>query len=290
MLIGLCLASLVMSVVLALLTRQQRFYSQLSDMLSVRTSLRDGADILGSDLRTVSVLDTVQFASDTAVEFFSIIGGSTLCADPAGGRLTVPPDTLQRGRVLTAWSVLPDTGDYVTVYHDSTPSAPVPGWQRLAITAVTTRVASSACVTSASVPDQLDLATGSRAYDFTVSAIVAQSVARGTPVRFLRRVRYSVYRGSDRKWYLGYRRCGQLGCAGIQPVSGPYDASVSSALELRYYSASGARIAVPSATAQIARVDVTLRASFASTGVLPATASAGLRDSVVGTIAPRNGQ
>lgn len=289
LLIALCVTLIVVSATLTVLTRQQRFYRGVSEILNVRTSLRDGVDILTADLRTASIQDTVKLASDTAVEFYSTIGGSTLCADPAGDRIVVPPDTLLNARVLTAWTALPDTDDFVSIYHDSVAIAPSPGWQRFRIASVGTTPARIACSLSGALSDPSILPIGAHAYELTVSPAIPIAATKGAPVRFIRRARYSVYRAGDRNWYLGYRRCAPDGCAAIQPVSGPYDGGDSTPLELRYFTSTGVRIGTPGWSTQIARIDIVLRAASRRELVMPGLAHAVLHDSVLATVAPRNG-
>jgi hypothetical protein len=73
-------------------------------------------------------------------------------------------------------------------------------------------------------------------------------VIAGAPVRFFRRVHYSLYQASDSRWYLGYYDCHVTNtptCTTIQPVSGPYRAYNSNAasglsgLGFHYYDVNG---------------------------------------------------
>ncbi|MGI8547403.1 MAG: PilW family protein [Gemmatimonadaceae bacterium] len=275
LMIALCVLLLVTSTLVQVLARQQRFYRSVGEILAARASMRDGIDILSADLRTASVQDTLTLASDTAIEFVATTGASTLCSDPTVGRMVVPPDTLASGNVLTAWAAVPDSDDLVAVYHDSLAIAPVPGWQRYRVASVT----SSSAVMCPST---------ARAYEITVSPAVTIAAARGAPVRFLRRARYSVYRAGDSKWYLGYRRCGATACAPIQPVSGPYNGAEASPLELRYYAKTGARIPTPTSTVQVTRIDIVLRAASRGGISVPGMPPGILHDSVLATVAPRN--
>lgn len=289
LMIALCVTLLVVSATVNVLMRQQRFYRSVGKVLNVRTSMRDGVDILTADLRTASLQDTVRLAADTAVEFFSTIGASTLCADPTGDRIIIPSETLPSGNILTAFSVVPDTDDFVAVYHDSLALAPTPGWQRFRIAAMSNPPAATACSPATVIPSSADLAGGSRAYEITLAPSVIIAARMGAPVRFIRRARYSVYRAGDRKWYLGYRRCAAAGCAPVQPVSGPYDGGNDAPLELRYYTGAGVRIPTPASSVDVARIDIVLRAASAAEIAIPGLARAIMRDSLLATVAPRNG-
>lgn len=289
LMIALGITLLVVGATVTVLMRQQRFYRSVGEILSVRTSMRDGVDILTADLRTASIQDTVRLASDTAVEFFSTIGASTLCTDPTGDRIVIPADTLPSGNILTAWSVVPDTDDFVAVYHDSPATAPTPGWQRFRLAAISSPPAATVCSPATAVLSSADLSGGARAYEITLAPSVVVAARMGAPVRFIRRARYSVYRAGDRKWYLGYRRCAAAGCAPIQPVSGPYDGGDDAPLELRYYTGLGVRIPTPASSVDVARIDIVLRAASAAAIGIPGLARAVMRDSLLATVAPRNG-
>lgn len=87
-----------------------------------------------------------------------------------------------------------------------------------------------------------------------------------TPLRFTRRARYSLYRASDGRTYLGLREwtasTGSL--SGVQPVAGPFDRSAS---RFRYHDTLGAEIASMSAGSQLGSVAVELQAP-SRTGML----------------------
>ena len=102
------------------------------------------------------------------------------------------------------------------------------------------------------------------------TAPLESEITVGSPVRFLRRARYSLYYASDGRWYLGYRRCnadGASACGAIQPVSGPYRAYSAdphaSGLLFEYFDATGHRLAPASSQLALARVDITARSESA---------------------------
>ncbi len=289
LMIALCVLLLVTSTIVTMLSRQQRFYRGMDELLRVRTSLRDGVDILSSDLRTASVQDTIRLASDTAVEFYSVTGASTICADVSGNRIILPPDTLLSDVTLTAWASPPEAEDYAAVYVDSPSRDATPGWQRFPIASVSTLPAASACAPGGALPRAAELPASSRAYEVSLTANGLVDARRGTPVRFLRRVRYSVYRAGDGLWYLGYRRCGPTACVAIQPVSGPYASGGQPPLELTFFTSSGARIATPTSTIQAARIEILLRAASPGAVYVPGVGPGVLHDSLAATVAPRNG-
>jgi hypothetical protein len=286
MLVALGVSLVVVLATTTALARQQRAYAALDALTTERAELRAGTEILAAELRAIAPgADSIPFAADTAIEFHAVLGASTVCASPAPNRITLPPDTLASGVVLSSWLVTPDTGDVLLVYHDSTGSAPSRGWTRHRILAFSSVVTSGACPPASALTSFADVATGARAYDVTLATPVATS--RGAPVRILRRGRYSVYRASDGNWYLGYRRCGAM-CAGIQPVSGPYRGTSRVPLTMRFFDRGGTERAPGTQLTGIARIDLVLRAGSALAVAMPGGGRRLLRDSALVSVAMRN--
>lgn len=255
----------------------------------MKTRLSDGSAILTAELRGMSVqADTIFFASDTAVEFMSAIGASTICTVPAPNRVTLPPDTLTSGRVLTAWVTTPDTGDFVAVLHDSSAITPTRSWQRFRVASFASVSTISSCPPSSLLTSSADVISGARSYEVTLPSYATIAATRGAPVRFMRRVRYSAYRAGDGLWYLGYRRCGAIACAGIQPLSGPYSPALGRPLSFRYLDRNGTPITGTGATTAVARIDVVMRAASSVTVTATGFQPAIITDSALTTIAVRN--
>jgi prepilin-type N-terminal cleavage/methylation domain-containing protein len=103
----------------------------------------------------------------------------------------------------------------------------------------------------------------------------------GAPVRGWEPVTYALYRAAgDTSWYVGFQPAGQA----MQPLIGPVLAG--NGLQFQYYDANGAVTAI---RAQVARIDVTVRAR--TTGAVRAggqAAAATMVDSVVTSVALRN--
>ena len=286
LIMGITVAMLVMTLAVAHITRHQRAYGAVASALDLRSSLRDASDIVMADLRGISpVGDSLLVASDTAVEFYSAIGTSTLCAAPAPDRITVPPDTLPSGRVLSTWLAAPDVGDYALVFTDAPPASA--HWQRGRITSVATVPTPIGCPLSAALLSAGDVAGAGRSYELTFNPAMSVNVSRGAPVRIVRRVRYSVYRGGDNKWYLGYRRCSGP-CSVIQPVSGPYAGGTAMPLSFRYFARDGTELVGQGPSADVGRVDIVSRAVYTRPFQLPGMPSPLLRDSTAASLAFRN--
>src|SRR5665213_2083040 len=206
---GLAVMMLVTTLAVSHIVRHLRAVNAISAARDLDGRLRDGADILAADLRGISPRgDSLSVESDTAVEFYSAIGSSTLCAAPNPNTLILPPDSLASGRVLSSWVAEPEPGDDVLVFEDTTASG-ISGCQRASVQAVARVATSSACPLSAGL-----LQLG--------AVLSAARSPRGASVRLVRRVTYSVDRAGDRISYLGYRRWAGA-CTAIQPWSGPYE-------------------------------------------------------------------
>lgn len=283
---GIVVATLVIMMAVSHVIRHQRAYDSVAADIDLRTRLRDASDLIAADLRgSSSEGDSILFASDTAFEFYSAIGSSTVCTTPIPTRITLPPDTLASGRTLSSWVTTPDTGDYVLIFSDSSSLSPR-GWMRARIASFGTIPALTGCPHSASLLSAGDIGSG-RSYDVSFASTLPAGVHRGSPVRFIRRVRYDVYRGGDGKWYLGYRRC-TGGCAPVQPVSGPYEAAAGQPIEFRYFTRSGASLAGNGPTTDVARVEIVSHAKYRRSVRLPGRAAPLVADSATVTVAIRN--
>jgi hypothetical protein len=288
MLISLTLATFACGLALSIVTRQQRVSGGMDDMMAVREPLRDATSLLTAALRSMSVTgDTLQLATDTAIELDMAIGTSTLCAPVSGVTLSLPPDTLASGATLTAWLTTPDTGDYTLVFHDSSAAAPTPGWERLRIQNVTQHLAATTCPPPSPFVTAADLAAHAEAYTVTLATLPSSAVHTGAPVRFVRRARYSVYLASDRQWYLGYRRCATT-CDVIQPASGPYQGGSTPPITFQYYRSDGSLLSPNGPTTGVARIALVARAQSAESLQLPGVSRMPFSDSAVTSVAVRN--
>lgn len=267
-----------------LVVGQQRFYASVDERLAMRERLRDGADVVTIALRHAAVQGmATTLAADSAIELATMIGTGTVCGT-SGTRIDLTPELPVSGRALTSLAVTPDTTDEVLAYDVGTPSGGA-RWVRARITGVTTRAASALCAASP-VVSVADVASG-RVTELSTAPAIA--VSAGAPVRIIRRARLDAYRGSDGLVYLGYRIC-EVGCAGVQPVAGPYGSSLS-AISLRYFDVAGTALPtplLPASIARVTRVDVVLRATSHFAVDLPGRGRGVAHDSVVASIALRN--
>ncbi len=276
------------------LRRQQQVFRSIALMVGVRGDARDAAEVLAADLSMTSPLDTLPLVADSAVEFHGAIGASVICDSAPGFTIRLPPEKLAGGRRLTALLATPDSGDLLLVLnYGSTAAAGEPRWDRYTIESASSAPAETACPPATGFTTPADAAAP--AHVIGLREFAGSALRAGVPVRILRRVRYSLYRSSDAKWYLGSRRCGSLGpsaCGVIQPLSGPYAAyssgAGSSGIELRFFDVRGVRLPAPAASAQVARVHVIARAESPTPLHRAGTPSTAYVDSAALSIALRN--
>lgn len=286
LLVVLALAGLVGSIIAITLRRQQQFYRRAAESGFVRESVRDAMEVLSTDIRQMSIADTVRLMADSSIEFFSTIGTSVVCV--AAGNDIGLPRIHDSGSSLSSFLTLPDTGDIAVFYVDS-----IGRWERYRIAGVSPRSLASSCPLSSGYSIQSDLDAGSTALVLTLARPLADGIKAGAPIRFLRRARYSLYHATDGDWYLGYRRCNAIGasvCGAIQPLSGPYRAynaePRSSGLVFGYFDSSGHGVGAASSFA-LARVDITARAESGAAVPIDGL-TARIADSATITVSIRN--
>lgn len=292
--VAVTLTALVGLTTIRMLSRQQRFYAGATAMLDVRSQLRDGADVILSDIRGAAVVRYgFPTMSDSAVEMYATVGSSVVCSISSGTLLLVP-SRLESGVVLSSFLVTPDTGDIALVYVHSPSSADSSGWYDARLSSIGSRAVSTACPPSTGFTSTTDASAGRTTFAVTLAGGTPAAVRRGAPIRFLRRVRYSLYRSGDGSWQLGYRRCSASpphDCSAIQPVSGPYrsySTTAASGFALKYFNSSGGDVVDAALSPTVARVEVVFRGETSSVVSLTGEAPSPHRDSAVVTISPRN--
>jgi prepilin-type N-terminal cleavage/methylation domain-containing protein len=283
--IALALLGLLVTLLLHTLTAHQKVFRAFRERILLSEQLRDGELSLLSDIRSTAVrADTLRLLTDSAFEFFSTIGSSVVCASSAQV-VSLVPAGLANGLLLSSLPLAPDTGDILLGYSKADSISGARRWIRYRVSAVATAPASSACPVTTGFTAPAD--AQKPAYRIFLAGSAA-SLGPGSPIRFLRRVRYSLYRSSEGEWYLGYKRCNAIapGCSSIQPVSGPYlpySSSTGGGLRFRYLDSAGAP--VPSTRPlDVASVEITLRGQLDHAGRV----SGGSLDSILVLVTPRN--
>lgn len=258
LMIVIVLLAIVGGTVTRVLAKQQRFFRSTSDLLDLRSQLRQASGAITADLRGVSAKGSdIVAITDSSIDFRQTFGSSVVCAiNSGGGQIVLPPVTLASGAVLTNWMTAPVQGDSLIVLDENTTNEVVDDkWQGDSIKAIS--AAANTCPTGSgnltSVSD-----AGSYSYALDLATNLASTVKVGAPVRFFRHAHYSLYQASDANWYLGY--C-TPDCATtpIQAIAGPflpYNASGTGGLTFKYYDATGA---ATTTLANITRIEITIR-------------------------------
>lgn len=265
-----------------LLMRQQRFYRAVVSIADSRARMRDIANILPTDLRSISTsgADILAF-NETSIQFRAFVGTSIVCNFPAapapvGQVIELPPRVLASGNYLTAWINPPGAGDIAYLYDDG----PAPGnaddtWQRFAITDTVSATDATWCASGLTPAYTTAADAGARRFRITLGAAPNQAqVKRGAVVRFMREVRYSAYQAGDNQWYVGYQTCTPAGgnvagvCGTIELLAGPVQPAstdtLTSGFFLVLYNSSGTRLTAVAATDTIARISVGIRTAAQS--------------------------
>ncbi len=281
MLLGLVVSSVVAAAVLGVTIRQQRLAQALGAIINVRRAVREGADMLRYDLRAAAPrFGGVYALGPDFIEFRSSIGTSVACAIDSSRTAVVIPSRGTNGAALTTWVVAPDPGDTVLVLDDAASDSSV-RWRPYVLATAPSRTGT--CPRNGVLRGSEDSA--SDAVTIHITAPLGAGIQPGSALRFVRRVRYQIYRAGDGEWYLGYLDCistRALPCAGVQPVSGPYSASGAA---FQYFDSDGVST---TDRLRVARIEIALRASSRTSlrvGGLPGGRYA---DSIALTITPRN--
>ena len=251
--IGLTLGSLALSIIIAIGVRERRLHYALAQRLAGSRQLRHAAGILPIDLRSIDPREgdiAPGEARDTSIQFRATVAGGVICAVNAADVALVPGDA-SGGRLFTLLSA-PRAGDtlWALAAADS-----IDRW--IAATIVSVRTAAARCR-----PGSPYVAQSPSAASFVLGldrAVDTLGARVGSPVRITRPARYSVYRASDSRWYLGFRDAAVGGGFDvIQPVSGPYPARTS--VRFAYWD-SGGRLTMPiDSVARIRAVEIAVAA------------------------------
>jgi len=286
LLVVIVLLAIVLTSVMTVFVQQQRFYSDSAAIMETRSSSRDAAYVIQSDLRTVSPKSgDIYSMTAKSVEFRSQIGASVVCTiDGSRTILTVPPLNVTTGTALTSWPAPPALGDTVLIYDTGTA---VDSFKYYTLTAAPT--------TGASCPNTTGFMTtvgeATSGFTLTVTPALPASTVVGAAIRIMRTAHYELYQEASGNWYLGYFDClpsRSPKCNALQPVAGPYlppNVAGTGGIVFTYRDSTGA---VTANTKLVRRIDLAARAQT-TVNVRTAGYSKGLiTDSMFTTIAPRN--
>ena len=287
LLVVLAVFGLVAAATLQIVVRQQRFYAGASDMMSMRTSLRDVGAVVPTDLRGISSIGgDILAMSDSAVEFRLATGLATICSIGAlRTTVVIPPTSLTSRSAVTTWIAQPTTGDTAFVYAEgATSTITDDSWQ---IVGITDTLKSGNCPTTSGFTANATEAAAAKTVTLTALNL---TVVPGSIIRFYRRAKYKLYQPTaGGPWYVGYLDCPRSVCSTLQPVAGPYLAYSATpsftGLRFVFRDSTGAVTATP---ANVARLDITARARTRNPVNMPGRSPGYYTDSLVVTVALRN--
>jgi prepilin-type N-terminal cleavage/methylation domain-containing protein len=287
MLVVMVLLTIVGGSLMGVLSRQQRFYRGVSDLGDLRSQLRQAEAVMSSDIRGMSsIQNDILTMSDSSIDFRYTIGSSIVCTK-SPSIITVPPTTLQRDNSLTSWVQQPAVGDSIWIFDEgnNTTASTDDTWQGYRITSI---VASPG---TCPPPYTLLADATNNSYTMTVDHTMSNTILVGAAMRFVRVAHYSLYRGNDQLWYLGYT-CSACGTGTtIQPIAGPFNAYTDattpdlSGLRFTYYDSTGA---ITSNVTEVARINVVIRGQTRGYLNVPGLKRGYYVDSVRTDIAVRN--
>jgi hypothetical protein len=266
MLISLTILGCVMGFSAHAARSQLRFFQGTAELSALRTQANHASAIPARALWAVSsTAGDLTIAQDTALEFHMPIGSSFAC-ESAPGRIAIASAT-ERGNTLASFSETPGPGDRLAALFADSASGT---WLTLHI---------------ADAPQGAGVCASFPAFQETTTVILVEPIVVpiGAPLRFTRPVRFSLYRGSDGRWFLGMRdwSAESQRLNAIQPVAGPlrsYSAYPGqTGLRFVYRDASGAELQEPVDPGRVASVTILSR-----------SASARFEDSSAVTVALRN--
>ena len=254
-------------------TAQQRHYRVHIARVAALGRLREGMDVLTTELMGIApAAGDIHEMEGASVVFRAPLATVILCATAAPGTselvLAAFPgtnDSTDTGGdpVGETWFAVGDSLWLHDAGADTAGASVGEAWRSHVVTATVSVRTTCLAADSTDVP----------AMRATVKPAIGSLLEAGAPARAFRTVRYALYRAADAEWYLGFSDCRPLvrspACAPIQPVAGPYSPGGDSSrggLVFEYLDAAGAETDDRRA---VVAVRMTLRANASPPG-LPA--------------------
>jgi hypothetical protein len=290
MLIVIVLLAVVLSAVMTIFVQQQRFYSDSAAIMQTRSSTRDAAWVLQSDLHALSPKSgDIYSMGPSFIEFRTQPGSSVVCTiDGTRKILTVPPINVASESALTSWLAAPVSSDTILILDPGTnTNSSDDVWRTYVLSALP--AAAGSCPNATGLTTTAAEAVGG--YTFHIEPALTATTPVGAPIRVVRRARYELFQEASGNWYLGYYDCVQArvpACTSLQPVAGPYvppNVGGTGGIVFSFLDASGA---VTANTLLVRRVDLVARAQTAVSIHTAGYARAKMTDSTFASIAPRN--
>jgi hypothetical protein len=248
LLISLTMMIVVFTLATHFAVKHLRFSRISGDVVMQSAQLLQVSEILRNVLANVSPSGgELLVAEDSVVELRVTTGIAFSCIATPGQAVVAVPDA-SLGGVASAFARPPALGDRLSaLFSDSTGAT----WLHFEV---------------AASPESAGPCSFNPSIDATwvVATKEPMSLPPGTPLRFTRPFRFSLYRSSDNRWHLGAKDWN--GSAqrfnAIQPVAGPflrYEADSSSGLRFDYHDALGHELVEPFDLSRIASVSVVAR-------------------------------
>ncbi|MBI3789377.1 MAG: hypothetical protein HY275_00665 [Gemmatimonadetes bacterium] len=185
----------------------------------------------------------VALAHDSVVEFEASVGVALICRAAVAGARSLAVAAAGSASPIAAdgWARAAAAGDSVLVF-DAASGA----WDGATLASAST----GSCASGA-------LAGTARLLSLAAPGLRADAPL-GTPVQVRRRVRWSSYRASDGRWYLGIRERTGGRWATVQPVAGPLDAGAGPPRPFALLDAAGAAVSATTGISGASLLEVRL--------------------------------
>ena len=278
LLVALTLLGIVAGAITLTMWRHSRGAQAAIELSELRDQLSEGAAVLSASLRGISPPGGDIYPGTmgpSSVEVRAPFANSIICGTAPNTILLPPNSILASGTRLTFFYRRVDPGHGALILDEgSTPSPADDTWVLRNVTAVATLA--NACG-GAPFTSAADAALSG--YRITLDAALPAGAGAGSPVIFVERMRFALYRAGDNRWYLGSCSSNSMSssCSTLQPLAGPFlsanadQTSGLSGLDLYYFDANALPTTNP---LNVARIDIALRGSTVAARPLSGSMSA----------------
>lgn len=249
LLVALVLLGIVSTALYRVLVNNQRLYMAQTQRIDLSQNIRAAAAILPAEFRELDASEgDIAAMSATSIQIRAMRWLGFTCSVPALGGALNGVGIIVRGGVPGQPAFYGARGinqtDSLLVYYDGNQASRTDDFWALG------------SITAAPNGQNCDDGTNGQRLVTTLNLLglgpnVANAITLGAPVRGYERVTYQLWQSpTDGLWYIGFQPFGQS----MQPLIGPV---LPNGLTLQYYDVNGAVTAV---RAQVARIDITVRA------------------------------
>lgn len=291
LMVAIVMLTLVVGGLLGVVMGQQRFYDSASEVMEVRDNLRRIGVLLPSEMRAIAPLEgDIYQMTDSMLDFRVPIGTAIVC-QVSSSWFTIPPLALSTDAGLTSWNTPPVQGDSITIFDSRDSLTDTTLYRQINATP-----SAGGCPMTSGFTTTLAEAAASITLNVSPS-LSGTTVRPGSPIRFWRRAKYSLYQAPDQRWYLGYRDYvpgRNPAWSNIQPVAGPlmpYRTSGPTGLRFTYRDSTGAAVTALADAPRVRRIDIEVRAQSSvpvRTSGFNRNAAGYYVDSLLAVVAVRN--